>query len=72
MAINKKYRKRIEEGFKEIFKTETQKGSFDGLITIVNEPLVKHQIIQLAKLCEDMPVNVTLKNTPNGVYIEFW
>lgn len=72
MAINKKYHKRIETGFKDIFKTETQKGTFDGLITIVKEPLVKHQIIQLAKLCEEIPVSVTLKNTSHGVFIEFW
>ncbi|MDD7886348.1 hypothetical protein [Flavivirga sp. 57AJ16] len=72
MAVNKKYHKRIKEGLKDIFKTETQKGNFDGLTTIVNEPLVKHQIILLAKLCEEIPVSVTLKNTSHGVFIEFW
>ncbi len=72
MAVNKKYQKRIEEGFKDIFKTETKKGSFDGLITIVKEPIVKHQIIQLAKLCQEIPASVTLKNTADGVFIEFW
>ena len=72
MAVNKKYHKSIEAGFKDIFKTETQKGTFDGLITIVKEPLVKHQIIQLAKLCEEIPASVTLKNTSHGIFIEFW
>lgn len=77
--LKKKYHGKIEEGFKEIFKTETQKGNqnnqyggLDGLITIVKEPLVKHQIIQLAKLCEEVPVSVTLKSCGNGISIEFW
>ncbi|NMH87322.1 hypothetical protein [Flavivirga algicola] len=72
MSINKKYQKRIEEVFKDIFKTEIQKGTFNSLTTVVKEPLVKHQIIQLAKLCEEIPANVNLKNTTNGVFIEFW
>lgn len=74
--VKEKYRKKIEEGFKHIFNTETQMGnpitSSNGLTTLVTEPLVKHQIIQLAKLCEDLPVSLTLKSTSNGVSIEFW
>ena len=76
MAINKKYHKKIEEGFKDIFKTEIQKGnqydSLDGLSTIIKEPLVRHQIIQLAKLCEEIPASVALKRSTNGIHIEFW
>lgn len=79
MTVNKKYHKKIEEGFKDIFKTETQKGSqnnqyggLDGLITVVKEPLVKHQIIQLAKLCEEIPASLSLKRFDNGIAIEFW
>lgn len=77
--IKKKHQKRIEEGFKDIFKTETQKSSQNdlhtssgSLATIIKEPLVKHQIIQLAKLCEEIPISVTLKSNGNGVFIEFW
>tara|TARA_R110002073_G_scaffold329770_1_gene512779 strand:+ start:290 stop:529 length:240 start_codon:yes stop_codon:yes gene_type:complete len=79
MAVDKKYHKIIEEGFKDIFKTDTQKGSqnykvegLDGLITIIKEPLVKHQIVQLAKLCEKVPVSVALKRCEGGISIEFW
>ncbi|WP_034041547.1 hypothetical protein [Wocania ichthyoenteri] len=77
--MKKKYRIKVEEGFKDIFNTETKYGSeynhhsnSDSLITVVNEPLVKHQIIQLAKLCEEIPNNITLKHTGKGIYIEFW
>ncbi len=74
--MKEKHRKKIEEGFKTIFNTETFNGdqitSSCGLITIVKEPVVKHQIIQLAKLCEDLPNRLTLKSTTHGVYIEFW
>ena len=80
MAIKKKYHKKIEEGFKHIFKTEIQKetpalllGFENGLVTQVNEPLVKHQIIQLAKLCQEVPSNVSLKaQGNNNIAIEFW
>ncbi len=72
MPISKKYHKKIEEGFKYIFKTETKTGGFNGLSTIVEEPIVKHQIIQLAKLCREVPASVSLKKTSLGVVIEFW
>tara|TARA_R110000868_G_scaffold56488_13_gene174877 strand:+ start:9684 stop:9959 length:276 start_codon:yes stop_codon:yes gene_type:complete len=79
MAVNKKDYTKIEEGFKDIFKTEVQKGGqnnqyggVDGLMTIVKEPLVKHQIIKLAKLCEEVSANVTLKSLNGGIFIEFW
>lgn len=76
MTLKKRHSKKIEEGFKYIFKTETKKANqnlnYDGLVTIVKEPLVRHQIIELAKLCEDVPSRVTLKTTGNGISIEFW
>ncbi len=79
MAIKKRYRRKIEEGFKDIFNTGTKNeneynlfSNSDSLITIVNEPLVKQQILQLAKLCKETPHNVTLKHTGKGIYIEFW
>ena len=74
--MKEKHQKKIEEGFKSIFNTETfngdQRSSSCGLITIVNEPLVKHQVIQLARLCEDLPNSLTLKSTSYGLHIEFW
>lgn len=77
--IRKKHKKKIEEGFKDIFKTEIlihnkndQYSGLNGLITIVKEPIVKNQIIQLAKLCEELPVSMTLKSSGEGVFIEFW
>tara|TARA_R110002049_G_scaffold143633_1_gene305820 strand:+ start:16194 stop:16430 length:237 start_codon:yes stop_codon:yes gene_type:complete len=78
--MKKKYYKKIEEGFKDIFKTDIQKttsehflnNSQDSLITIVREPLVKHQIIQLAKLCEDVPLNLAVTSSSNVLFIEFW
>ncbi|GAA4887995.1 hypothetical protein GCM10023311_09820 [Flaviramulus aquimarinus] len=77
--FKKKYRRKIEEGFKNIFKTEIDKNNknhkhlgFDDLAIIVKEPIVKHQIIQLAKLCEEVPFNLTLKPSKNGILIEFW
>ncbi len=74
--MKKKHYRKIEEKLKNIFNTEIQKGNqdfqYDSVITIINEPLVRHQIIQLAKLCEEIPVNVTLKSISNGVFIEFW
>ncbi len=76
MAIKKKHSKKIEEGFKYIFKTETKKANqnlrYNGLVTIVKEPLVRHQIIELAKLCEDVPSRVTLRTIGNAISIEFW
>lgn len=73
------YHKIIEDGFKHIFQTHTLRGSqtqefggFNGAMTIVREPLVKQQIIQLAKLCQEVPANVILKSYRNKVFIEFW
>ncbi|WP_242204948.1 hypothetical protein [Aestuariivivens insulae] len=75
----KDYHKKIEDGFNTIFHTrtlrgiETQKyGGFNGYMTIVKEPLVRQQIIQLAILCQEIPANITLKGYRNGVLIEFW
>jgi hypothetical protein len=70
--VKKKYQKRIEERFKDIFNTENQYSGLNGVIIIIKEPIVKHQIIQLAKLCEEIPNNMTLKSSGGGVYIEFW
>lgn len=79
MEIKKKYYKKIEEGFKDIFNTVLEKSSEDylkgtqnGFITTVREPLVRYQIIQLAKLCEEIPLNVTVKSYGNAISIEFW
>jgi hypothetical protein len=79
MAVNKKYHKKIKEGFKDIFKTEVHNGgqsspygSLNDLSITITNPLVKHQIILLAKLCEEIPVSVFLKSSGNKIYIEFW
>ncbi len=79
MAVKKKYHKKIEEGLEYIFKTETLKGdqkdkrgSVDFLAARITEPLVKQQIIQLANLCKEIPVSVTLKSSGSEVFIEFW
>lgn len=75
MTMKKKYHKKIEEEFKDIFKTKIEKGNenfpYGGLRTIIKEPLVNHQIIQLARLCEEIPISVTLKTTSIGISIEF-
>ncbi len=79
MALKYKYHKRIEEGVYDIFKTKVLKGmdnnhysGIDGVVTIIDEPLVRQQIIQLAKLCEDISVKVVLKAIGNKTIIEFW
>tara|TARA_R110002050_G_scaffold300769_1_gene472446 strand:+ start:82970 stop:83209 length:240 start_codon:yes stop_codon:yes gene_type:complete len=79
MEIKKKYYKKIVEGYKNIFNTHIEEGSEDylkgnlsGFTTTVREPLVRHQIIQLAKLCEEVPMSVTLRSSGNSLYIEFW
>ncbi|MEP1487601.1 MAG: hypothetical protein ABJK28_04170 [Algibacter sp.] len=75
--VKKKYQKKIEERFKDIFNTENQNkenqySGLNGIITVVKEPIVKHQIIQLAKLCEEVPNNMALKSSGGAVHIEFW
>lgn len=79
MAIKKKYHKRIKNSFQDIFNTDIEElhqdclsSHINGLTTIIKEPLVRYQIIQLAKLCEEVPLNVTLKSTNNMLSIEFW
>ena len=73
------YQKKIEDGFRDIFQTQTLRGNqtfeyggFNGFMTIVKEPLVKQQIIQLAKLCQEIPANITIKCMDCGLFIEFW
>ena len=79
MSVKYKYHKKIEESVHSIFKTKVLKGivsnqyiGIDGIGTIVDEPLVKQQIIQLAKLCEETSVRLSLKAVGNKVVIEFW
>lgn len=78
MAIKKKHQKIIEQGVYDIFKTEVLKGTeinqygMDGVITVIDEALVRQQIIQLAELCEVTSAKVALKAIGNKVVIEFW
>jgi flagellar biosynthesis regulator FlbT len=79
MTYKKKHYKKIKEECKAIFNTDVSKTSSDsfrpnlgGAITVVKDPLVKQQIIQLAQLCEDIPENVALKAVHNKITIEFW
>ena len=79
MPIDKKYQNKIIKHFNDSFKTEThvgsqnyRYGSLGGLMTIIDEPLVKQQIIELAKLCEDVSLNTTLKASGGKIIIEFW
>jgi hypothetical protein len=74
-----KYDNKIKEGVYNIFKTEVVKESGedyytinDGLITVVDEPLVRQQLLELTKLCERIPSKVALKAIGNRVQIEFW
>mgnify|MGYP000663418277 CR=1 FL=1 len=79
MSVKHKKHKKIEESVHSIFKTKVLKGiesnhyiGIDGVGTIVDEPLVRQQIIQLAKLCEETSVRLSLKAVGNKVVIEFW
>lgn len=79
MTVKNRCHKKIEEELKNIFNTEIKKGNevnhhnnSDSIIAIVEDSLVKHQIIQLAKLCQETPHSVTLKRSPKGIFIEFW
>ena len=75
----KKYTNEIKEGVYSIFKTkvitesnQNYYSSNDGLIAIVDEPLVRQQLLELSKLCENVPSKVALKAIGNKVQIEFW
>ena len=78
--MKKQYYTKIEEGFKDIFKTDIQKttsksllnNSQGSLTTVIREPLVKHQIIQLAKLCEEVPLNLSVTPSNSSLFVEFW
>ncbi|GGD29109.1 hypothetical protein [Hyunsoonleella pacifica] len=77
--MKKHHYNKIEKSFEEIFKTEVTSehqsalfSHFDSIKTVVREPIVKQQIIQLAKLCQEVPNNLTIRSTLDGVYIEFW
>lgn len=79
MIFKKRYHERLKDGVYSIFKTEVVDGDEEsqfignnGLITVVDEPLVKQQLIELVKLCENDAVKVTLKAVGNKVHIEFW
>lgn len=79
MAVNKRHHAKIEEGFKEIFGTETKKegkpyadGAYEGLKTIVKDPLNEHQIIALAELAKEVSVSMIMKRSGTGIVICFW
>ncbi len=74
----KKHHTKIENGFKTIFNTAIESKSdylgsgYNDLTTSIEAPLVKQQIIQLAKLCQDVPLNTILKASGGKIIIEFW
>ncbi|WP_299555723.1 hypothetical protein [Seonamhaeicola sp.] len=79
MPIKKREHQKIENRFKEIFNTTVEGPTEDcltnhinGVYTVVKEPLVRQQIIQLARLCEEVPLNTTLKASGGNIVVEFW
>lgn len=79
MSVDKKYHDKIKTLFKDLFETETyigiqnhQYGGFDGLMAVIDEPLVKQQVIELAKFSKDISLNTTLKAFGGKIIIEFW
>lgn len=72
MKLKKDYHAEIENIFKSIFGIEETNIEINGLIVTIKEPLVKQQIIQLAKFCKNIPLNTSLKASGGKTIIEFW
>ena len=72
MKLKKDYRIEIEKAFKSIFDIEDSNIEINGLFITINEPLVKQQIILLARLCKNIPLNTSLKASGGKTIIEFW
>ncbi|TYA74840.1 hypothetical protein [Seonamhaeicola marinus] len=71
MKRKNKHRNKIEKNIASIFKNDSN-AEINDLTISTNEPLVKQQIILLAKLCESTPLNTSLISSGGKIVIEFW
>jgi hypothetical protein len=72
MKLQKDYQIEIKNAIKGIFDIDEPNVEINGLMITIREPLVKQQIILLAKLCQKIPLSTSLRASRGKTIIEFW